>query len=362
MFGRSSFKARNVAVDGSNAFDREVPDPSQVHLLICALDYKGTSCPLTCTLDGNNMQALARACGVQDMEVMYDNQCTKENVAERIRQMAQRCSDDDYFIFYYSGHGTSMEDEDGDEEDGKDEALCFVGPQGQLSGDYFMSDDDFAELLTEEIPESTRIIIMTDCCHSGTIGDLDKECWEGREVVSMSGCTDSQTSGDIGKGGIFTHSLLLAIEKITKSGTDEFSVGLLYNATVHEDDKVFKSAQDIQLESPPGFMPNQMAWPLVPRGEYRSPLSQVTEAAASSPGGGGGGGGDGPMGGKIDLAQILAQNPQLAAQLGIKPEMIPFMQGLGGQMLEHGPEYMELLQQFGAGGQCVRLLQQCSIQ
>lgn len=353
MFGGGSFKARNQPVDADNAYDREAPGGDQVHLLICALDYKGTSCPLTCTIDGNNMQALARACGVQDMEVMYDNQCTIEDVSARVRQMAERCEEDDYFIFYYSGHGTSMDDEDGDEEDGKDEALCFVGPNGELNSSTFMSDDDFAELLTDCIPEGVRILIMSDCCHSGTIGDLDKDIWEGREVISISGCADSQTSGDIGKGGIFTHSMMLALEKLSKSGEEDFSVGMVYNATVREDDTVFKSAQDIQMECPSGMRPNQMAWPLVPRGEYRSPLSKATESVS---------GGDASEMDGNQLSELLQQNPQLAQQLGIKPSMLPFIIGLSNQVMEHGPEYMEMMQKLGGSGQCGQLMKQCSIQ
>merc|ERR1712232_64320 len=183
-------------------------------MLILALDYKRTSNPLTCSMDGRNMEQLARCCGVTDVVALYDDQCTKENALNAIREVAGRCDEDDYFIFYYSGHGTSMEDDDGDEEDGKDEAFCFVDAQGQISYDSCLRDDDFAEAVCKSTSDSVRILILTDCCHSGTIADLDKDDWGDRHAISIAGCLDGQTSGDMGRCGIFTHSLLLAIDQL----------------------------------------------------------------------------------------------------------------------------------------------------
>merc|ERR1711920_671227 len=148
-------------------------------------------------------------CGVQNLVAMYDEQCTRENVLAAIEEVGGRCGEDDYFVLYYSGHGTQVEDEDGDEDEGQDEALCLVDEQGQISQGTLLVDDDFCEALTDAVDPSARIVVLTDCCHSGTICDFDKEMWEDRHAVSIAGCLDGQTSGDIGKGGIYTHSMLL---------------------------------------------------------------------------------------------------------------------------------------------------------
>merc|ERR1719195_262792 len=284
---------------------------------------------------------------------MYDNQCTKQNVAAKIAEMGRRVQDDDYFVFYYSGHGISVPDSSGDEEDGQDEALCFVGPGGQLAGRFFMTDDEFAETVVESIPEEAKILILTDCCHSGTIGDLDKDVWEDRQVISITGCTDVQTSGDIGKGGIFTHSMLLAIEHLQAADEEEYSVGMLYNGTVHEDDTVFHSQQDITIDSSASVSPKEMCWPLIPQAGYKAPLSQAVQTAAGSvpgaagalggmlPGGLGGAAGMAGMagiaqaigGGDIgaiaqQLLQMLLQNPQVAEQCGIPPAMLSHISDL----------------------------------
>lgn len=40
--------------------------------------------------------------------------------------MAASCTVGDLFIVYYSGHGTSIVDKNGDEADGFDEAFCLM--------------------------------------------------------------------------------------------------------------------------------------------------------------------------------------------------------------------------------------------
>mmetsp|Transcript_10108 Transcript_10108/g.22687 ORF Transcript_10108/g.22687 Transcript_10108/m.22687 type:complete len:316 (-) Transcript_10108:123-1070(-) len=261
-------KTTNKPVSAGNDYER--PPSGEIHMLICALDYKRTENPLTCTIDGKNMQELADLCGVRDLTVMLDEECSAGAVTAKIQEIGQRCGEDDYFIFYYSGHGLNIADEGGDEEDGEDEAFAFVDAQGQVSYDTVLTDDDFATVITSSIPPNTRILILTDCCHSGTICDFDREEWADHEAISIAGCMDSQTSGDIGTGGIFTHSMLMAIEELMDM--EEYSVGKLYNTTLKFDDKVFNSAQDITVQSSSATRPHRMAWPLVPLQDYQSPM------------------------------------------------------------------------------------------
>lgn len=315
MGGAASFLAQDEPVPSSRNYDRAGPKvggAGEIHMLIVALDYKQTANPLSCSIDGKNMEKLARQCGVQDLVSMYDEQCTREAVLAAIEAVGGRCGEDDYFVLYYSGHGTQVDDEDGDEDEGQDEALCLVSPDGQISFDTLLVDDDLAEALTDNIDEDARIIVLTDCCHSGTICDFEKDIWDGRHAISIAGCLDSQTSGDIGKGGIFTHSMLLAIDQLQDAGEEDYSVGMLFNGTLENDNKVFNSAQDITLKAPPGFSPDRMAWPLTPEGEYQAPLTQAAQQAA-------------PPGSDVDAnqgIQMAMQNPALLAQLGISPSVV----------------------------------------
>jgi len=339
---QEALASTNEPVAGAANYSRSAPANSgdgDVHLLIFALDYKRTSNPLTCSMDGRNMETLARACGIADIVSMYDEQCTKENVLRAIEEVGGRCGSDDYFVIYYSGHGTSVDDEDGDEDDGKDEAFCFVDEAGQISAGSLLIDDDFAEAVVSATEEDVRIIVLTDCCHSGTIADLDKDEWENREVISIAGCLDSETSGDMGRGGIFTHSLLLAIDQLQDAGTTDYAVGMLYNATLDNDNKVFNSAQNITIQSSKAVKPDKMAWPLIPSAEYQAPLTKASVQA----------GGDGSAQNAIQMA---LQNPQLLQQLGIKPQLVQFINATGIQEGKVDPEALikEGIKCYMAGG------------
>lgn len=99
--------------------------------------------------------------------------------------------------------------------------------------------------------------------------------------MTISGCLDSQTSGDIGKGGIFTHAMLLAIDKLSQAmnqGTlkeQDYSVGHLYNVTLRQKQKYFENAsQQISVEHSRACPNDAMCWPLIPQGLYNAPLHQ----------------------------------------------------------------------------------------
>lgn len=268
----------NQAKDGAK-LDAAVQQVGRVHMIICALDYKKTGSPLTCTVDGDNMAELAHLCNAR-VERLYDEDATVANVSKMIHRVGSQCGPEDHFIFFYAGHGSNLPDQDGDEDDGQDEAFCFVDEYGQTSPDCWLRDDDFAKLVTSSVHRNTKILILADCCHSGTVADINKTIWDGYRVISISGCKDKQTSGDTGKGGIFTHAMLLAVDGLKTREVNSYTAHELYGETLAVDDSVFNSAQDITMQKRPD---DKMAWPLVPPGNYIAPMRRAIGTPADSP-------------------------------------------------------------------------------
>jgi len=244
---------------------------NRTNVLIIALDYPGTGAELTCTKDAKNLMVLLDACDVSNVTTLFNSEAHLENVKKHLRSVGQSCRPGDYYIIYYTGHGVRVKDVSGDEDDGHDEAFALVTPAGKIDYSKFLIDDDFAEIVCAATPDGVNILVITDCCHSGTIADFNQPCWGKKMALSMSGCTDVQTSGDTGKGGIFTHSLLMAIENMQKRGVSNYSVGKIFNRTLYYDEKVFNSAQDITLGWAPYCGPTHMAWPLIPEVDYTAP-------------------------------------------------------------------------------------------
>jgi hypothetical protein len=88
---------------------------------------------------------------------------------------------------HFSGHGAQIAaHRPGEESDRKDE--CF------LASDHPIRDDFFRRALSRANP-SAHIVIVFDCCHSGTMCDMDRGPMSS-DVVCLSGCEDHETTRD----------------------------------------------------------------------------------------------------------------------------------------------------------------------
>lgn len=86
---------------------------------------------------------------------------------------------------YFIGHGVNSFDNNGDEEDGKDEFFVFK--------DRYMRDDDMRKILNSN-KDLKELVLMSDCCHSGTIFDVEERFYPGKNVISICAACDHQTA------------------------------------------------------------------------------------------------------------------------------------------------------------------------
>ena len=146
---------------------------------------------------------------------------TAMSIVTNIQKLATT-SDLEVAVIHYSGHGTSIRDDSGDESDGMDE--CILPSDYRTEG---VITDDFLKMVLGKFRAETRVFITMDCCHSGTICDLRyhykdpamppnirESCAECVAKITMiSGCMDNQLSSETKKqSGAMTSCLLSCLE------------------------------------------------------------------------------------------------------------------------------------------------------
>src|SRR5205814_5147895 len=92
-------------------------------------------------------------------------------ILDGLRWLALDTGPADVRVFHYSGHGSYLADQDGDERhDGRDECLVPVDydPAGKSVDKGMLRDDDLAACYGAMDPRCNLTLLM-DSCHSGTV-------------------------------------------------------------------------------------------------------------------------------------------------------------------------------------------------
>jgi hypothetical protein len=116
---------------------------------------------------------------------------TVDGMKSALARLAARTVAEDLDLVYvhFSGHGSQVRDLNGDEADGLDEVI--LPSNFETAG--VIADDWLAQWSLSCNPR-TRLVVVFDCCHSGSALDLVRN--EARDVVFISGCKDAQTAAD----------------------------------------------------------------------------------------------------------------------------------------------------------------------
>ncbi len=202
-------------------------------------------------LDINMMQKAAKLLGFDNIKTILDEQTTLSNVTKTMEDyLINGVSSNDRVLIYFSGHGTHIPDESGDEADKVDEVLTMhdlkratIAGKPSLKG--VLVDDELNDIL-KKIP-SKNILLLLDACNSGTAtkgitlsrGTLGEDLptipktiqYEGMSVVSSKGnfmtqaksqndnyvaisaAGDTESAQATSKGSLFTLGILAAINQ-----------------------------------------------------------------------------------------------------------------------------------------------------
>jgi len=108
--------------------------------------------------DVSKIKRLFKSLGFK-VTILYDAQAMK--ILEYLDRYSEILDSNDYFAFYYSGHGSYEPDESGDELDGRDETLVLSdGEENRHLSDDILN-DKFSRIRAKKL-------IFIDSCHSGT--------------------------------------------------------------------------------------------------------------------------------------------------------------------------------------------------
>jgi len=217
-----------------------------------------------CVPDVNNMSNLLQQLygfDATDIHVLTDFDATKKAMEEAITALIRGGERGDVLLVHYSGHGSNIPDNNGDEPDNRDEILCPTDLDW-----YDPLRDDWLRGVFDGLRDGVNLTVITDSCHSGTVtraieppdapiiarylpspwdltaaesgrdltgttrGTLHKAppSERGHDIVAVddmpevliTGCRANQTSADAaidgGFAGALTHSLVEAITESTK--------------------------------------------------------------------------------------------------------------------------------------------------
>ena len=98
-----------------------------------------------------------------DITKLTDGAATKKAIQSGIKTLLRGLKKGDVALLHYSGHGSNVPDDNGDEADGRDEILCPT--------DLDWKDplrDDWLRVTFDRLPAGAGLTVIMDCCHSGT--------------------------------------------------------------------------------------------------------------------------------------------------------------------------------------------------
>jgi metacaspase-1 len=119
-----------------------------------------------CVNDVKNLGAvLAEIYGFSknDVATLTDLNATKKAMQAAIKGLIAGAKAGDVLLLHYSGHGSNVPDDNGDEADHRDEILCPT--------DLDWKDplrDDWLRATFDKMRQGVSLTVIMDCCHSGT--------------------------------------------------------------------------------------------------------------------------------------------------------------------------------------------------
>ncbi len=126
-------------------------------------NYPGTGSDLSgCVNDANDWAAVLTKRGFATTK-MFDKKASGKNMRAAIDAVIGRAGAGDLVVIQYSGHGSYVPDDNGDEPDGKDECLCPY----DINANGPITDDELFDMYSAK-KTGVKLLVISDSCHSGS--------------------------------------------------------------------------------------------------------------------------------------------------------------------------------------------------
>ncbi|KAJ8754808.1 hypothetical protein K2173_012732 [Erythroxylum novogranatense] len=93
---------------------------------------------------------------------------TRENIEKGLRWLVEGSRSRDSLVFYFAGHGLQESESEGDELDGRNEAICPVDFEAKGK----IVDNDINSTIVRPLATGVTLHAVIDTCHSATMLDL----------------------------------------------------------------------------------------------------------------------------------------------------------------------------------------------
>lgn len=112
------------------------------------------------------MEDLYKKMGIGlETRLLVNQNATKSAMMEGLNWLLTNADGQTDVFFYYSGHGTEVPDQDGDEATGQDQA--FIPYDYEETIDSVILDDTLYQVYRQIAAKARRFVLLIDACHSG---------------------------------------------------------------------------------------------------------------------------------------------------------------------------------------------------
>jgi hypothetical protein len=167
------------------------------HVLIVAISHYPEHSDWTDIHADNDVKALlsvlpSKGVKKSDIQLLENSKATKQAIVGALTDLRNRVKQGDRVYIHFSAHGQQMEDNDGDEPDGLDEAMVpydaeMFYKEGHYVGENHLRDDELDVHLTalrQRAGKTGQVILALDACHSGSGSrGAANNCVRGTDVV-----------------------------------------------------------------------------------------------------------------------------------------------------------------------------------